>query len=56
MAETVATTAGGIVLDVVTGGRDYKNKSERHIQTGNSAFWMIIRNYLVETAFPTSYH
>lgn len=24
MAETVATTAGGMVLEVVTGGRDYQ--------------------------------
>lgn len=30
MAETVATTAGGIVLEVVTGGRDYKNESKRN--------------------------
>lgn len=29
MAETVATTAGGIVLEVVTGGRDCKNR-DRH--------------------------
>lgn len=26
MAETVATTAGGMVLEVVTGGRDYQEK------------------------------
>lgn len=32
MAETVATTAGGIVLEVVTGGRDYKNKHKREIR------------------------
>lgn len=39
MAETVATTAGGIVLEVVTGGRDYlKKKSQtENIQKGNSA-------------------
>lgn len=28
MAETVATTAGGIVLEVVTGGRDYLEKKK----------------------------
>lgn len=31
MAETVATTAGGIVLEVVTGGRDYEKESKRDI-------------------------
>lgn len=37
MAETVATTAGGIVLEVVTGGRDYKKGvKKRHIQKRNS--------------------
>lgn len=42
VAETVATTAGGIVLEVVTGGRDYLKKTEKrsqreNIQKGNSA-------------------
>lgn len=29
MAETVATTAGGMVLEVVTGGRDYQEKRKK---------------------------
>lgn len=28
MAETVATTAGGMVLEVVTGGRDYQGREK----------------------------
>jgi hypothetical protein len=28
VAETVATTAGGIVLEVVTGGRDYRGENK----------------------------
>lgn len=29
VADTVATTAGGMVLEVVTGGRDYQEKRKK---------------------------
>lgn len=32
MAATVATTAGGMVLEVVTGGRDYEGKKTFHLE------------------------
>lgn len=31
VAETVATTAGGMVLEVVTGGRDYREEKKYFI-------------------------